>query len=157
MKNILGFFLFLFIVFNGIVYAQPTILHGSVEKVPETFFGTWRVVSVRIDTDAPLIFKEKGVDLWNLSQVDNVIKLSNPFSGAVAEIQVEDASVNSVTFTKVGKYDAKILTDKVKITIYDDTFVGTDELTLDTLSDVDGTIRKTETAKYTIKGERIAE
>lgn len=157
MKKILGLFLFLLLAFNSFAFAQPTILHGSVEKVPETFFGTWRVVSERVDTDSPLTFKEKGVDLWNLSQDANVIKLSNPFSGATAEIFVEKASVNSVTFTKIGKYDSKTLTDKVKITINGDKFVGTDELKLDTLSDVDGTIRKTETATFTIKGERIAE
>jgi hypothetical protein len=157
MKKIVGFLFLMFFLLSCQAFAQTTLLRGSVEKVPENFFGTWRVSSARVDTDSPITFKEKGVDIWNLSQVDNVIKLSNPFSGAMAEINVENASVNSVTFTKVGKYDAKILTDKVKITINEDKFVGTDELILDTLSDVDGTIRKTETAKYTIKGERIAE
>ena len=73
-----------------------------------------------------------------------------------AEIKVEEASMNSVTFTKIGKYDNKILTDKVSITINGDNFSGTDELKLDTISDVDGSIRKTETAIYSIKGEKIA-
>ena len=137
-------------------FANQTVLKGFIEKVPDTFFGSWRVASYRVDTDSPISFKEKGVDLWNLSIENGVINLSNPFSGAMAEIKVEEASMNSVTFTKIGKYDNKILTDKVSITINGDNFSGTDELKLDTISDVDGSIRKTETAIYSIKGEKIA-
>ena len=155
MARLLGV-IFLFIMSVGCVFAGQTVLQGFVEKVPDTFFGSWRVSSVRVETDSPISFKEKGIDLWNLSMENGVINLSNPFSGAVAEIKVEDASSNSVTFTKVGKYDNKMLTDKVTITINGDDFSGTDELKLDTISDVDGSIRKTETAIYSIKGEKIA-
>lgn len=138
------------------VCAEQTVLKGFVEVVPDTFFGSWRVVSTRVDTDSPFSFKEKSVDLWNLSQAGDVIKLSNPFSGAVAEIKVEGASTNSVTFTKIGKYDDKVLTDKVIINIDNDKFIGTNNLKLDTISNFDGSIRKTETAIYKIRGEKIA-
>ena len=148
--------IFLFLMTLGCAFAGQTVLQGFVEKVPDTFFGSWRVSSARIETDSPISFKEKGVDLWNLSVENGVINLSNPFSGAVANIKVEEATANSVTFTKIGKYDNKILTDKVSITINGDNFSGTDELKLDTISDVDGSIRKTETAIYSIKGEKIA-
>ena len=148
--------IFLFLMTLGCAFAGQTVLQGFVEKVPDTFFGSWRVSSARIETDSPISFKEKGVDLWNLSIENGVINLSNPFSGAVANIKVEEATANSVTFTKIGKYDNKILTDKVSITINGDNFSGTDELKLDTISDVDGSIRKTETAIYSIKGEKIA-
>lgn len=156
MKNLFLFFTIILLSYNSAFAQEQTLLKGSVEKVPDTFFGTWRVVSTRVDTDSPISFKEKGVDLWNLSQDKDVITLSNPFSGAVAEIKIEDASHNGVTFVKTGKYDNKFLTDKVNITIEDDKFIGSDELKLDTISDVDGSIRKTETAIYTIKGEKIA-
>ena len=155
MKRVFGI-IFLFIITVSSVFASQTVLKGFVEKVPDTFFGSWRVSSFRIDTDSPYSFKEKGVDLWNLSIENSVINLSNPFSGAVAEINIEDASSNSVTFTKIGKYDNKVLTDKVSITIRGNNFVGTDELKLDTISDVDGSIRKTESAIYSIRGEKIA-
>ena len=148
--------IFIFFMTIGSVFAGQTTLKGFVEKVPDTFFGSWRVSSYRLETDAPVSFKEKGVDLWNLSVEAGVINLSNPFSGAMAEIKVEEATANSVTFIKIGKYDNKILTDKVSITINGDNFSGTDELKLDTISDVDGSIRKTETAIYSIKGEKIA-
>lgn len=138
------------------VSAQQVILQGFVEKVPDGFFGTWRVVSQRIETDSPAIFQQKGVDLWNLSLDNNVINLSNPFSGATAQIEVQKVNNNRVEFTKKGKYGNKMLTDTVNISIEGDNFTGIDTLLLETISDVDGSVRKTEMAKYSIKGERIA-
>lgn len=138
------------------VSAQQVVLQGFVEKVPDGFFGTWRVVSQRIKTDSPAIFQQKGVDLWNLSLDNNVINLSNPFSGATAQIEVQKVNNNRVEFTKKGKYGNKILTDTVNISIEGDNFTGIDTLLLETISDVDGSVRKTEMAKYSIKGERIA-
>ena len=109
-----------FLLSANLVLANETVLlKGSVVKVPDTFFGSWRVVSKLVDTDSPISFKEKGVDLWNISLENNVIKLSNPFSGAVAELNVENTSSDSVTFTKEGKYD---VTDEMKSQMTD--FVG---------------------------------
>lgn len=132
------------------------VLEGYVQKVPDTFFGTWRVVSVCEDSDSPVIFKNKGIDLWNLSQENGVITLTNPFSGAEAILNIEEAKGNSINFTKVGKYDGKVVTDKVIITINGDNFEGYDFLKLETLSNIDGKVMKTESAKYSIKGEKLA-
>ncbi len=107
-------------------FSQNVVLKGFVQDVPESFFGTWRVVSKRIDTDSPAVFKEKGLDLWNLSQENDVIKLSNPFSGASAEINIQNSTKNKVEFTKIGRYDNKKLTDTVKLSINGDSFVGVD-------------------------------
>ena len=155
MRKILALTLMLLMTVSS-VFAGETLLKGFVEKVPDTFFGVWRVTSSRVDTDAPVTFKDKGLDMWNLSVEAGVITLSNPFSGAKAEINVEYAEGNSVNFTKVGKYDNKVLTDKVSIDIKDNNFIGYNEIKLDTISELDGSIRKTETAIYAIKGEKIA-
>jgi hypothetical protein len=133
---------------------QP--LQGYVQKVPENFFGSWRVIAKRIETDSPETFKEKTIDLWNISQSNDVIKLCNPFSGAEAELTIEKSANGKIEFTKRGKYNNKILTDSVIILIQGDTFTGIDTLRLDTISDVDNSIRKTATAKYSIKGERLS-
>lgn len=138
------------------VITEAQVLKASVTMVPNSFYGCWRVVSKLIETDSPVSFKEKGLDMWNLSCENNVIILSNPFSGANAQIRVESVNNNSIVFTKSGKYGNKFLTDTVNISISGDNFTGTVNLTLDTLSDVDGKIIKTETAKYSVKGERIA-
>lgn len=139
---------------NWSVFAQQ--LQGYVQEVPTNFFGTWRVVAKRLETDNNIIFKEKTTDLWNLSRNGDVIKLSNPFSGASAEITVENSNNESIEFSKTGKLGNKTLTDTVNITIIGDYFTGIDTLRLETLSDIDGSLRKTETAKYSLKGERIS-
>lgn len=148
--RILSIFLLLF----GVSCAGETVLQGSVTMVPNSFYGTWRVSSNLTDTDSVQIFKKSGIDLWNLSRNDDVIILKNPFNGAKAEIKIDRVEDNNVIFMKTGKYGNKALTDIVEISINQDSFQGTDKLRLDTY--VDGKIMKTETAKYSIKGERIA-
>lgn len=138
------------------VFADGMLLQGSVVAVPKSFYGLWRVKSKIIDTDSPITFKEKGLDMWNISRVGDVIKLSNPFSGASAEVNVDRADENRVVFTKTGKYDNKILKDTVSITIKGDNFTGVDNLELETISDVDGRVMKTEKAQYAVVGEKVA-
>jgi len=161
MKNYIRLITLIFLVIFTSAIILPAesraeLLQGYVQKLPETFWGTWRVSAKVIDTDSPVTFKEKTVDLWNISQDNNVIKLSNPFTGASAQISVENANEDTVEFSKTGRYDNKYLTDRVSITIKGDNFTGIDTLQLDTKSDVDGKIIKSETATYTLIGERIS-
>lgn len=135
---------------------ENLVLQGYVEEVPQAFFGTWRVISSRIDTDSPMTFKEKSLDLWNLTRSNNVITLSNPFSGAKADIVIDSINNSEIVFRKSGKYEDKLLTDTVKIKLDGDNFTGFDFIRLDTYSGVNGKIIKTETAKYSLKGEKIA-
>ena len=135
------------------LYAE--VFTGSVTAVPDSFFGTWRVVSKLVDTDS-VIFKENNLDLWNLSRLGDVITLCNPFNGAEANITVNSVNGSYIVFRKTGKYSGKDLTDVVEIKLNGDSFSGTDTLKLDTYSDVTGKIIKTETAKYSIKGEKIS-
>lgn len=146
----------IFILVSLSVGAEQIVLKGYAQKMPDTFLGTWRVLSTRIETNSPATFGQKGVDLWNLSQDGNVINLSNPFSGASAQIEVQNVNKNTVEFTKKGKYGNKMLTDTVSISINGDNFSGCDSLKLEIISEVNGSIIKTETAKYSIKGERLA-
>ena len=126
------------------------------ERVPNSFMGTWRVTSHLLDSGASPIFKLSGVDLWNLSRSGNVINLNNPFTGASASITVNYTDGKTVKFTKRGKYDNKILTDTVEIKLSGDKFTGINTLRLDTLSDVNQAVIKTETAKYSLYGEKIS-
>lgn len=161
LKSLICFFICLF-CFSKIPFvianeeASPKLLQGSVTVVPSSFFGTWRVTSKLMDTDSPTIFKQNNVDVWNLSRTNDVITLSNPFNGAKAEITIDMVNNNRVIFTQKGKFGSKILTDRVEIKLTGDTFKGFDSLQLDTYSDVNGKIIKTETAKYYVEGEKIA-
>jgi hypothetical protein len=147
---------FSFIPSNEIFTAKATVLQGYVEKIPPAFFGTWRVKSKLLTTDNPIIFKIKSIDIWNLTQQNDVIILSNPFSGATGEVKIDAIKNKTIKFTKKGRLDNKILTDTVEITINENSFIGINNLLLETISDIDGKVIKTETAQYAITGERLA-
>lgn len=153
------FFITCLVMLSGLGFVPENlfaeVLTGGVTAVPESFFGTWRVVSTLVDTDS-VIFKENNLDLWNLSRLGDVITLCNPFNGAEANITVDKVNGSYIVFKKTGKYSGKDLTDVVEIKLNGDTFSGTDTLKLDTYSNVTGKIIKTETAKYNIKGEKIS-
>ncbi|MBD5402812.1 hypothetical protein HDR58_08440 [bacterium] len=149
-------FIFIICILSTSVFAaENKVLTGGIMMVPNSFYGTWRVVSKLLDTDSPVLFKENNIDLWNLSRVGDVITLRNPFNGASAEITIDKVSDGVVVFKKYGKYNNKHLTDIVEIKLNGETFKGYDTLQLDTMSDVSGKIIKTETAKYSVSGEKI--
>lgn len=127
-----------------------------VENIPKEFFGTWRVSSTLVSTDSESTFKQKSIDFWNLSRTGDVVTLSNPFSGASASIKVEEACYNLIKFNKSGDYDSKKLTDIVKLNLNKDTFSGENIIILETLSNIDKSVIKTERATYKINGEKIS-
>lgn len=151
-------FIFAFFTFSQcwmIANAEETkLLTATITKVPQSFFGTWRVSSKRIDTDSPSIFKENSLDIWNLSRTFDVITLSNPFSGAKAEIILDRVDSDYIVFTKRAKNGKKILTDTVELKLEGDSFIGTDTLKLETY--YEDKVVKTQSAQYYLNGEKIA-
>ncbi len=137
-------------------YNGKVLKTGITIEVPQGFFGTWRVKSFLKQTNSPENFKKENVDIWNLSQYNDVIKLSNPFTGANATITLDYVEQKTVKFTRKGNYDGRILTDIVELTIDGDSFTGTNTLILEVLSDVDNSVIKTSKALYTLEGEKIA-
>ncbi len=127
-----------------------------VEQVPNSFYGNWRVAAKLQDTSSPQTFKPQSVDMWNLSREGDVISLSNPFTGAAASITVNYVDNNIIKFSKTGDYDNKKLTDTVELKLEGDNFTGINKLTLETISDVDKSVLKKETAVYVLKGEKIS-
>ncbi len=126
------------------------------EMVPDIFFGTWRINSKLLETNAKGSFKNNTVDLWNISKSNSVITLDNPFSGAKASISLKEVVGNKVVFEKEGRYDNKILSDTVELYLDGDSFNGFNYLVLKTVSDVDGRIMDTQTAKYSLYGDKIS-
>lgn len=140
---------------NRLCYTLKTGI-SMEEQVPNGFMGTWRVSSKLLDNGGSPIFKQTGIDLWNLSRTGHVINLTNPFTGASASIRVNYVDGNSIKFTKQGDNDNKILTDTVEIKLEGDRFTGVNIIKLETLSEVDKSVIKTETAKYSLVGEKIS-
>jgi hypothetical protein len=160
MKNLFVIisFIFTLILFPSISTAEELTLSAgvSVNQIPKTFYGTWRITAKLDDTNSYATFKPQSVDMWTLSRINDVITLSNPFSGAKAEIQLKAVEGNLVIFSKKAPYDNKMLTDTVSIRLDKNNFSGINELVLESFSLVDGHLLKTEKARYIIKGEKIS-
>jgi len=127
-----------------------------LDNIPKEFYGTWRVTSKLVYTNSEATFKPESVDLWNLSRKGDVITLDNPFSGAEASITVDEVSDKLIKFKKLGNYDSKKLMDTVQLNLGKDTFSGTNTLLLETLSNVDKSVIKSEKATYKLVGEKIS-
>lgn len=155
MKKIVLIFLFIF--FSLPVNATTLKAGVSIEDVPKALFGSWRVNAKLDTTNSNRTFRPQSVDFWNLSRYQDVIKLDNPFSGASAEISVQTVEGNIVVFSKRLPYDGnKVLTDTVTLRLNENEFSGINSLTLETLSQLDNHVIKTESATYMIKGEKIS-
>lgn len=139
------------------VLAQTTLQSGvEIKHVPNSFYGNWRVSSQLVSTNREGMFKEKNIDFWNISRENNVIKLENPFSGASQTVTVKDVKSDFIKFTKVGNYHGKILTDEVTLKLGKDSFGGVNDLKLETISDVDGHVIRTDRASYQVRGEKLS-
>lgn len=146
-----------FLFFTPVFATDMVLKTGiSIDKVPKDFYGTWRVTSKLISTNTKGLFKETSVDLWNLSRVGDVITLDNPFSGANASITISNLEGRSIKFKKIGDYDSKKLTDTVQMTLGKDSFKGVNNLKLDTISEIDKHVLKTEWATYNLTAEKIS-
>lgn len=128
----------------------------SIEDIPKALFGSWRVVAKIEDTNSYKTFKPNSCDIWNLSRIGDKITLSNPFSGANAEVLVQTIEGNLIVFSKKAPYDNKILTDTITIRLDENTFSGINDLRLESFSLVDNHLLKTEQARYRITGEKIS-
>ena len=128
----------------------------SVNEIPKTFYGSWRIVA-KLDTTSNYgIFKPQSVDMWNLSRIGDKVTLTNPMTGANAEITLRTVSGNLIVFSKKAPYDNKLLTDTVSIRLDKNSFSGINTLTLESFSLLDGHLLKSDTARYLIKGEKIS-
>ena len=155
MKKI--FILALFFFLSNSV--QATVLEAgvSIEHVPKALYGSWRVNAKLDKTNSPISFRPQSIDFWNISRINDIIKLENPFSGANAEISVQTVENNLVVFSKRLPYQGnKVLTDTVTIRLNNNEFSGINTLRLESFSLIDNHLMKTETATYHITGEKIS-
>lgn len=151
--------LLLIFIFIFTLKVNATVLEAgvSVEHIPKALFGSWRVNAKLEDTNSPRTFRPQSIDFWNLSRVNDVIKLDNPYSGANAEIAVQTVEGNIVVFSKRLPYDGnKVLTDTVTLRLNENKFSGINTLKLESFSLIDNHLMKTETATYHITGEKIS-
>ena len=152
-------FILLFVMICTIpVFADNITLKAgvSVNDIPKAFFGSWRVIAKLEDTNSYGTFKPQSIDFWTLSRVGDKVTLSNPFTGANADVSLKTVEGNLIVFSKKAPYDNKILTDTITLRLSDNNFSGVNTLSLESYSLVDNHLMKTETARYIIKGEKIS-
>ncbi len=128
----------------------------SIDDIPKALYGSWRVNAKLEDTNSYGTFKPQSVDFWTLSRVGDKVTLSNPFSGANAEVSIRTVEGSLIVFSKKAPYDNKVLTDTITIRLSDNTFTGINTLSLDSYSLIDNHLMKSENARYAIKGEKIS-
>ena len=128
-----------------------------IDSVPNTFYGNWRVVSKLQRTNAPAKFNSSSVDLWNLSREGDVLNLSNPFTGASASLTLSQASDSNIKFTRVSEVqNNQRVTEVVELNLNKDYFTGTNTWYWQVMSDVNGQIVSTYTARYSVRGEKLS-
>lgn len=157
--KILKILLTIIIILTGITVSAETLKAGvsKVGAVPNSFYGSWRVIAKIDKQTGDMNFRPQAVDFWNLSRSGDVINLNNPFTGASAAVKVDYVEGNIIRFTKTGNYDInRKLTDTVDLKLNGDTFTGVNYLTLETFSVHDNTLIKKDTAVYILKGEKIS-
>ena len=156
-KRALIILLFTFFSVTNVFAEEFTLKAGvSVNDIPKAFFGSWRVIAKLEDSNSYGTFKPQSIDFWTLSRVGDKVTLSNPFTGANAEISLKTVEGNLIVFSKKAPYDNKMLTDTITLRLSDNNFSGINTLSLESYSLVDNHLMKTETARYVIKGEKIS-
>lgn len=156
-KRALIILLFTFFSVTNVFAEEFTLKAGvSVNDIPKAFFGSWRVIAKLQDSNSYGTFKPQSIDFWTLSRVGDKVTLSNPFTGANAEVSLKTVEGNLIVFSKKAPYDNKMLTDTITLRLSDNNFSGINTLSLESYSLVDNHLMKTETARYVIKGEKIS-
>ncbi len=134
------------------------VLQGGVSSInllPEEFYGTWSVTSELIEASHPDIFNKKCSDLWKLERNDNIIRLSNPSTGASASITVKEVKNKTASFTREKNTRKTREYENPKITVDGDTFWGTDVIITEYYTK-SGRLIESHYVKYKVKGERIS-
>ena len=136
-------------------YSQVIVGNVSMsDKVPNEFFGDWKVVSVCTKSTNKEYFDATSVDLWRLSRVGDTITLCNPLSGARADVAVSDVKGNTVKFEKRSYYPDEESLETPILTLQGDNFTGVDKISIKTYKD--GKLIKEDYVEYKVKGTKIS-
>lgn len=155
MKKIL--FLILVFIFFSINAALSLVINGSVsltDKLPDELFGSWRVEAVCIKTTNQEYFELASVDIWTLSRNGETVTLSNPISGARADISVNDIKGKTVKFIKKSFYGDEESIETPILTLQGDNFTGIDKINIKTYEK--GKLIREDYVEYKVRGTKIS-
>jgi len=155
MKLIVRIFLVLILLLSHSVNGM-TITGGvsMSDRVPDGFFGNWKVMAVRANASNFEMFAPYSVEIWNLTKQNDVITLTNPVSGASASITVKDATTDTFTFQRVTGDGKETVTETAKLVLRGDNFIGTDTMAVRYYKN--GNLVRTENVEYQLKAYKIS-
>lgn len=132
-------------------------LQGGISlsnDLPEEFYGTWSVISTLVKTNNPELFRMRSSDIWTFQRENDIITLSNPVSGAIASITVNEVRDKTAVFTRESKDMDSIETETPEITVNGDSFSGTDLIIIKHFKS--GKRIRTDVVKYKVRGYKIS-
>ena len=155
-------FFVIFLIFVSVILSSSfcmamTITGGisATDRVPIGFFGSWKVMAVRVQTTNQNMFAPYSVEIRNLSKQNDVITLTNPISGATASITIKDATTDTFVFQRVtGEDGNETVTETAKLTLTGESFTGFDTMVVRYYKN--GAITKTENVEYKLKAYKIS-
>ncbi|MCD7779978.1 MAG: hypothetical protein LUH05_04825 [Candidatus Gastranaerophilales bacterium] len=155
MKKIL--FILVSLVYICISPSIAQVIEGNIamtDKVPEEFFGDWKVVSVCTKSTNREYFDSTSMDLWTLRRQGDLITLMNPLSGARADITVNDVKGKTVKFEKRTSFPDEESIETPILTLQGDNFTGVDKISIKTFKD--GKLIKEDYVEYQVRGTKIS-
>ncbi len=144
------------LIFLCVMPCFSAVIEGSVmmtDKVPEEFYGDWKVVSVCTHTTNKNLFDKTSVDIWTLKRQGDIITLMNPLSGARADITVNDVKGKTVKFEKRTYFPDEESVETPILTIQGDNFTGVDKISIKTFQN--GKLIKEDYVEFKVKGTKI--
>lgn len=114
---------------TNLVFAKVFEAGVAVQKdLPPDLYGTWQVISKRLETNNPYLFKSESEDIWNFSKQNGYITLTNPETNASATINVNEVKDNIATFSRQKKTFDYIEKENCKLNLEKNSFDGVDTL-----------------------------
>ena len=156
MNKIIKLLLLFMLIFLPDLSHGMTITGGvsMTDRVPDGFFGNWKVMAVRSETSNFDLFAPYSVEIWNLTKQNDVITLTNPVSGASASITVKDATTDTFTFQRTTRDKNETVIETAKLILQGENFIGCD--TMEVRYYRDGNLVKTEKVAYKLKAYKIS-
>lgn len=155
MKKILSvLFTLVYLCVNS---ACAMLIEGNVsmtDKVPVELYGSWKVESTCTRTTNRDLFESGSVDIWTLTRNGDMITLSNPLSGARADINVNDVKGKTVKFIKKSSYPNEESVETPVLTLQGDNFTGVDRINIKTFAN--GKLIREDYVEYKVTGTKIS-
>jgi hypothetical protein len=131
-----------------------TVTVSKAQYLPPAMYGQWSVTGEILESNAPEQFNPKLSDIWILEREGDQIVISNPATGASANISVDKVEGDTATFHRMGQPDRNmVLEESPTITVRNDVMTGV--MTNRKFKVKNGTLIPVAYVKYQLEAQRI--